>query len=117
MESFLITFFCSQLSIVAGNQYSTACTNFTNATFQQTGLHNDINNFQKDAEKLGVREQHAIEETTGRTPWDIAAVGYVGYNLIKTNNLQFATSLKPIADTFRITLNQQSQNVSLSWSF
>ena len=117
METFLVTFLCSQLSIMAGPQYNPACTNFTNATFQQTGLHNDINNFQKDAEKLGVREQHAIEETTGRTPWKVAAVLYAGSNMVRSGSLNFSTSIKPFANNLSINANQQSQNISISWNF
>ncbi len=102
---------------MAGSQYNTACTSFTNATFQQTGIHNDINRVQQDAEKLGVKEQHTIEETTGETPWKIAAFGYAGYNVVRTGSFQWSTGFKPIANTLSISANAQSQNVTLSWQF
>jgi hypothetical protein len=117
METFLVTFLCSQLSIMAGPQYNTACTNFTNATFIQTGIHNDISGLQHDAEKLGVKEQHSIEETTGETPWKVATVLYAGGTIARSGNLQYTTNIRPIANTLSINLNQQSQNVTLSWQF
>ena len=117
METFLVTFLCSQLSIMAGPQYNTACTNFTNATFIQSGIHNDINGLQNDAEKLGVKEQHAIEETTGETPWKIATVLYAGGTMVRSGSLNFSTSIRPFANTLSLNANAQSQNVTLSWQF
>ena len=117
METFLVTFLCSQLTAMAGPNYNAACTNFTNATFQQTGLHNDINSLQQGAEKLGVKEQHAIEETTGETPWKVAAVLYAGGTMARSGNLNFSTSVRPFANTLSINANSQSQNISLSWQF
>jgi hypothetical protein len=117
METFLITFLCGQLASMAGTQYNAACTNFTNASFIQIGLHDDISNFQKDMEKIGVKEQKTIEESTGETPWKIAAIGYVGYNLVKTQTLQYSTGFRPIADRLTINANTSTQNIALSWQF
>lgn len=117
METFLVTLLCSQLTAMAGPNYNAACTNFTNATFIQSGLHNDINGLQNDAEKLGVKEQHAIEETTGETPWKVATVLYVGVNMVKSQSVSFSTGIRPFANTLSINANQQSQNLTLSWQF
>jgi hypothetical protein len=117
MEAFLVTFLCNQLVLMAGTQYSTACTNFTNATFIQSGLHDDISGYQKDVEKIGVKEEQLIISKTGETPWKIAAIGYVGFTTIKTGTLQFSTSVRPIANTLSVNANQNSQNISLSWNF
>lgn len=102
---------------MAGPSYNAACTNFTNASFIQSGLHNDINGLQQDAEKLGVKEQHAIEETTGETPWKVAAVLYAGGTMARSGNLTFSTNVKPFANTLSINANPQSQNLTLSWQF
>jgi hypothetical protein len=117
METFLITFLCGQLVTMSGPQYNSACTNFTNASFIQSGLHNDINSLQNEAEKIGVKERHSIEETTGRTPWDIATVGYIGYNMVRTQNLQYSLVAKPFADRLSVSLSAQTQNISLQWDF
>jgi len=117
METFLITFLCGQLVTMAGPQYNSACTNFADASFIQTGLHNDINSLQHEVEKMGVKEQHSIEQTTGKTPWDIATAGYIGYNMIRTQSLQYSLGAKPIADRITLNLNTQTQNISLQWNF
>src|SRR5271166_1969897 len=117
MESFLVTFLCAQMVLMAGSQSNTACTNFTNATFIQSGFHNDISRLQQDAEKLGVREQHEIEKTTGETPWKVAAVGYTAYTITRSGSLQFSTDIRPLADTISISANPQNQMVTLSWRF
>jgi len=117
MESFLITFLCGQLVSMAGPQYNTACTNFTNATFIQTGLHNDLNGIQGYAETLGTKEQHKLEDTTGKTPWEIATAGYVSYNTVRTKSFQFSTSAKPLANSFSMSINGNGGNITLGWNF
>jgi hypothetical protein len=116
MESFLITFLCSQLALNYGSQYNNACTSAINSTFITTGVHDELSLIQHDVEKIGNQTKDAVEDKTGST-WKFIFAGYVIDNYVRTGTFQVSTPIKPIANNLSLNINSNSGNLSLTWQF
>jgi hypothetical protein len=113
LETYL-ALLCIGLNSPGNYQYYPACNSIVQATYIQTGLKSNFNNFEKqtidDINKKTIKKLPLTEQ-------QILGASMFIYQASQKNELNLNTGKTPLFDNANIVLNNSSVNLNLIWTY